>query len=82
MIDSEAAIERVRRALPRDPRIDFEHQAVSRTFANGELLLSGDVGNSAIKRLAVERARRGTVSDGGDRRIAGTTRSAMPCGRF
>jgi osmotically-inducible protein OsmY len=56
MIDSEAALAGVRRALRRDPRIDFDRQTVGLTFANGELLLSGEVGDIAAKRLAVERA--------------------------
>jgi osmotically-inducible protein OsmY len=56
MIDSEAATESVRRALRRDTRIDFDHQAVTLTFANGELLLAGEVGDITAKRLAVERA--------------------------
>ena len=58
MIDSEAALEEVRRALRREPRIDFDHQAISLTFANGELLISGEVDDIAAKRLAVERAAR------------------------
>jgi osmotically-inducible protein OsmY len=53
MIDSEAVIDSVRRRLRRDPRIDFDHQAVSLTFANGELLLSGEVGDIATKRRVV-----------------------------
>ena len=56
MIDSEAVLEEVRRRLRREPRIDFDHQAISLTFANGELLLAGEVGDIAAKRLAVERA--------------------------
>lgn len=56
MIDSQAAIESVRRVLCRDPRIDFDRQAISLIFANGELLLSGEVGDIAAKRLAVEHA--------------------------
>jgi len=56
MIDSDAVLEEVRRRLRREPRIDFDHQAISLTFANGELLLSGEVGDIAAKRLAVERA--------------------------
>lgn len=56
MIDSEAILAGVRRALHRDPRIDFDHQSIGLTFANGELLLSGEVGDIAAKRLAVERA--------------------------
>jgi osmotically-inducible protein OsmY len=56
MIDSEAALEEVRRLFRSDPRIDFDHQSVSLTFANGELLLSGEVGDIAAKRLAVESA--------------------------
>lgn len=56
MIDSAAVIEGVRRVLCSDPRIDFDRQAVTLTFANGELLLSGEVGDIAAKRLAVERA--------------------------
>ena len=58
MIDSEAALEEVRRALRREPRIYFDHQAISLTFANEELLLSGEVDDIAAKRLAVERAAR------------------------
>jgi osmotically-inducible protein OsmY len=56
MIDSEAAVEVVRKLLRRDPRIDFDHQSVTLTFANGELLLSGEVGDIAAKRRAVARA--------------------------
>jgi len=56
MIDSEAALEEVRRALRREPRVDFDHQPISLTFAHGELLLSGEVGDIAAKRLAAERA--------------------------
>lgn len=56
MTDSEAALEEVRRALRREPRVNFDHQPISLTFANGELLLSGEVGDIAAKRLAVERA--------------------------
>jgi osmotically-inducible protein OsmY len=56
MIDSEAVIERVRHVLRRDPRIDFDYQAIGLTFANGALLLSGEVGDIAQKRLAAERA--------------------------
>jgi osmotically-inducible protein OsmY len=56
MIDNQAAVERVRRILRRDPRLDIDHQAVSLTFANGELLLSGEVGDIAAKRRIVERA--------------------------
>ena len=56
MTDSEAALEEVRRALRREPRVNFDHQPISLTFANGELLLSGEVGDVAAKRLAVERA--------------------------
>jgi osmotically-inducible protein OsmY len=56
MIDNQTAVERVRRILRRDPRIDFDHQAMSLTFANGELLLSGEVGDIATKRRTVERA--------------------------
>jgi osmotically-inducible protein OsmY len=58
MIDSEAALEEVRRALRREPRIDFDHHLITLTFANGELLLSGEVGDITAKRLAVERAAR------------------------
>ena len=56
MIDNEAAAEQARRVLRRDPRIDFDHQAMNLTFANGELLLSGEVVHIAAKRRAVERA--------------------------
>jgi osmotically-inducible protein OsmY len=56
MIDSEAVLERVRRELRRDPRIDLNDEALTLTFANGELLLSGEVGDIATKRRAVERA--------------------------
>ena len=56
MTDSEAALEEVLRALRREPRVDLDHQPISLTFANGELLLSGEVGDIAAKRLAVERA--------------------------
>jgi len=56
MTDSEAALEEVRRALRREPRVNFDNQPISLTFANGELLLSGEVGDIAAKRLAVERA--------------------------
>jgi osmotically-inducible protein OsmY len=56
MIDNEAVLEEVRRRLRREPRIDFDRQAINLTFANGELLLSGEVGDIAAKRLAVERA--------------------------
>ena len=47
MTDSEAALEEVRRALRREPRVNFDHQPISLTFANGELLLSGEVGDIA-----------------------------------
>jgi len=40
MTDTEAALEEVRRALRREPRLNFDHQPISLTFANGELLLS------------------------------------------
>jgi osmotically-inducible protein OsmY len=58
MPDSEAALEEVRRLLRRDPRIDFDHQRLNLTFANGELLLSGEVRDIAQKRLAVASAAR------------------------
>jgi osmotically-inducible protein OsmY len=56
MTDSEAMLEAVRRRLRSEPRIDFDHQAIGLGFANGELLLSGEVGDIAAKRLAVGRA--------------------------
>jgi osmotically-inducible protein OsmY len=56
MTDNEAAIEQVRRALRREPRIAFDRQQIGLNFANGELLLSGEVGDIAAKRLAVARA--------------------------
>jgi osmotically-inducible protein OsmY len=56
MIDSVAVLEEVRRLLRRDPRIDFDHQSLGLTFANGELLLSGEISDIAAKRLAVESA--------------------------
>ena len=46
MIDSETVLEQVRRRLGREPRIDFDHQGISLTFANGEPLLSGEAGDS------------------------------------
>lgn len=58
MPDSEAALEEVRGLLRRDPRIDFDHQRLNLTFANGELLLSGEVREVAQKRLAIASAAR------------------------
>ncbi len=58
MIDAEAALEEVRLMLRSEPRVDFDHQSIQLAFANGELLIFGEVANMAAKRLAVERAAR------------------------
>jgi len=56
MTNTEAVLKEIRRALESEPRIDFVHQTMNIVFANGELLLSGEVGDISVKRLAVRRA--------------------------
>ncbi len=56
MIDADVALEEVRRTLRSEPRVDFDHQSIRLAFANGELLISGEVADMAAKRLAVRRA--------------------------
>lgn len=56
MTDTETVVQQIRRQLESDPQIDFSHQAMNIVFANGELLLSGEVSDVSVKRLAVKRA--------------------------
>lgn len=58
MIDAEAGVKEVRRALRSEPRVDFDHQSIQLAYANGEILVSGEVADIAAKRLAVECAAR------------------------
>lgn len=58
MTDPEAVLKEIRQVLESEPRIDFGHQAISIVFANDELLLSGEVSDISVKRLAVRCASR------------------------
>lgn len=55
MTDTEAVLKEIRRRLESEPRVDFGHQAMNIAFANGEVLLSGEVSDVCVKRLAVKR---------------------------
>ncbi len=61
MANTEAVLREIRHTLEREPRIDFAHQTINMLFANGELLLSGEVSDISVKRLAARRA--GEVAD-------------------
>jgi osmotically-inducible protein OsmY len=56
MIDSEAVLTEVRQALRGEARVDFDHQSIHLAFANGELLINGEVDSVAAKRRAIRRA--------------------------
>ncbi len=56
MADTEAVLRDIRHALEREPRIDLAHQTINMVFSNGELLLSGEVSDISVKRLAARRA--------------------------
>ena len=68
MIDSEAVLREVRQALHGEPRVDFDHQAIRLAFANGELLVSGEVDGIAAKRRTISLSRwRDTLDNDCDR---------------
>ena len=56
MADTEAVLRDIRHTLEREPRIDLAHQTVNIVFANGQLLLSGEVSDISVKRLVARRA--------------------------
>lgn len=56
MVDNNAVTREISRRLESEPRIDFAHQAITVIFAQGELLLSGEVSDISVKRVAVKRA--------------------------
>lgn len=56
MTNTEAVLREIRHTLEREPRIDFAHEIINIVFVNGELLLSGEVSDISVKRLAAKRA--------------------------
>ncbi len=56
MIDSEAVLRDVRRALRGEPQLDLDRQSIRLAFAAGELLVTGEVDSIAAKKRAVARA--------------------------
>jgi osmotically-inducible protein OsmY len=56
MVDSEAVLMEVRQALRGEAQLDFDRQSIHLAFANGELLINGEVDSVAGKRRAIRRA--------------------------
>ena len=52
--DADEVVEQVRAALLADERLDLAHHALALSFADGSLIIDGEVGSVAAKRLAIE----------------------------
>jgi osmotically-inducible protein OsmY len=54
--DSRDTLEAVRKAFYSEPRIDFAHHPIRLALSGGDLVIEGEVGDIAAKKLALERA--------------------------
>lgn len=55
-MDEEGLIASIRAQLEREPEVDLHHARLSLRFDRGDLLIDGEVGSVAAKKLALERA--------------------------
>lgn len=56
MREAERIRDAVRKALRSEPRIDLARHALRLTWAEGDLMIEGEVADIAAKKLALERA--------------------------
>lgn len=54
MDEAEAVIEQVRKALRSEPRVDLAHHPLKLSWAQGDLVIEGEVADVAAKKLALE----------------------------